>query len=222
MNFGARAGVALATARRTSLSLGGPLLLMLTACSSAPDVVARESAVPGEVFDPQNPPKVLDLSGELDVRDPAIVTAAGSYYVFHTGQGISSKVSSDLLTWRVGPRVFEEYPAWIAESVPGVGELWSPAIATFGGVYHLYYAASTFGDDRSCIGHASKARLDSSEPWTDLGSVVCSNTSTVSDDFNAIDPEVVLADGVPWLVFGSYQSGIKLVRLDPSGARTDS
>ena len=89
-------------------------------------------------------------------------------------------------------------------------------------VYHLYYAASVFGGDRSCIGHASKPALDSSDAWTDLGSVICSNTGSTADDWNAIDPELLLLDGVPWLVFGSYQSGIKLIRLDPSGSRTDS
>jgi arabinan endo-1,5-alpha-L-arabinosidase len=212
---------ALGTARGFLPSPSLLLLAALTGCSSAPDIVAREPTEPGEVYDPGSPPKVLDLTGDLDVHDPTVAEASGRFYIFHTGPGISSKTSTDLSAWQTAPRVFEELPAWIADSIPGVGDLWSPAVAVFGGLTHLYYAASKFGSNRSCIGHASKPSLDSAEPWTDLGSVVCSNTGSTSDDWNAIDPGVVLANGAPWLVFGSYQSGIKLIQLDASGARAN-
>jgi hypothetical protein len=33
-------------------------------------------------------------------------------------------------------------------------------------VYHLYYSASTFGVNVSCIGHATRTRMDSGS-WTD-------------------------------------------------------
>lgn len=224
MTFLARARVApLGAAPRASLRQA-PLLILLTlvACSTGPDVVAREPSNQGGVYDPTNPPKVLDLSGNIDVHDPTIAEASGRFYLFHTGPGVSSKTSSDLTTWQAGPRIFETLPAWIAELVPGVGDLWSPAIATFGRAVHLYYAASRFGSNRSCIGHASKPSLDSSEPWLDRGSLVCSNTGSTTDDWNAIDPEIVLAAGTPWLVFGSFQTGIKLVRLDTTGKRADT
>jgi len=216
MSSFARAFVAaLSTARRPLLYLSLPLLF---ACSSAPDVVARQ---PGDAYDPENPPKILDLSGDIEVRDPTVAELGGRLYLFQTGPGISSKTSNDLTTWKVAPRVFETLPAWIADAIPDVGDLWSPAVATFGGQTHLYYAASTFGENRSCIGHASKPALDSEEPWTDHGSVICSNTGTTSDDWNAIDPGALVVEGTPWLTFGSYQSGIKLIELDPSGARAD-
>lgn len=196
-------------------------LLALSACSTAPDIVAREPPVPGEVYDPTRPPKVLDVSGDLEAHDPTLAEFEGRFYLFQTGSGILSKTSSDLLNWQAGPSVFSENPAWIADSVPGVGALWSPAVATFGGRAHLYYAASTFGDDRSCIGHASKPSLASDDAWTDLGAIVCSNTGSTDDDWNAIDPGILFAEGTPWLVFGSYLSGIKLVRLDASGGQRD-
>ena len=43
-----------------------------------------------------------------------------------------------------------------------------------------------------------------------------------ASDFNAIDPEVTEDDaGTPWLVFGSYWSGIQMVQLEyPSGKRS--
>jgi arabinan endo-1,5-alpha-L-arabinosidase len=43
------------------------------------------------------------------------------------------------------------------------------------------------------------------------------------DNWNAIDPNVVLDEtGTPWLSFGSFWSGIKMVRLDGTGARADT
>jgi len=47
--------------------------------------------------------------------------------------------------------------------------------------------------------------------------------STGADDFNAIDPGVVTdADGTPWMAFGSFWSGIRMVELSwPSGLRAD-
>jgi arabinan endo-1,5-alpha-L-arabinosidase len=51
------------------------------------------------------------------------------------------------------------------------------------------------------------------EGWRDQGLVLKSKDG---DDFNAIDPfRVDLEDGRAFLAFGSFWSGIKLVRLDP-------
>jgi arabinan endo-1,5-alpha-L-arabinosidase len=85
-------------------------------------------------------------------------------------------------------------------------------------MYHLYYSASTFGSNHSCIGHATRASLAAGN-WTDHGQVICSNAGT-KDDWNAIDPNVIVDQaGSAWLAFGSFWSGIKLIKLDPSGAR---
>lgn len=200
--------------------IGVALALGALGCSGSPDVVARWQ---GGTFDPENPPGIVDVSGDIEVRDPAAIEAGGVYYLFHTGNGLSFKTSADLKVWRAGANVFSENPSWIEERVPGVGELWSPAIRFFGGTHHLYYAASVFGDDRSCIGHATKADLAASEAWSDRGAVICSNVPPAQDDWNAIDPGVLLAsDGTPWLVLGSYQGGIQLLKLDTTGARADS
>ncbi len=193
-------------------------LVLLVGCEGPPDVVASVPEDPGTRLDAAHPPASLGLSGDLLARDPTALEAGGRYYLFHTGTGILRKVSDDLLSWQATGSVFAQNPAWIADSVPDATELWAPDVAYFGNLYHLYYAASTFGSARSCIGHATTDSL-AGGTFVDHGKVICSNTtSTEIDDWNAIDPSVfVTADSAVWLAFGSFDSGIKLLRLDSNG-----
>ncbi len=197
-------------------SVRGLFALSSLACASAgclerPDVLAWEE-VPAE----------LELSGELEIHDPSITAVPGGYRLFGTGPGIVQRSSPDLREFMQEEPVFAENPAWIEPRVPGVTHLWSPDVSFFEGRYHLYYAASTFGDDRSCIGHATASDPTAANAWTDRGEIICSNADGVDEDWNAIDPNVLLdTDGTPWLVFGSYLSGIKLTKLDPSGDLAD-
>jgi arabinan endo-1,5-alpha-L-arabinosidase len=168
------------------------------------------------VYDASTPPQALTLTGNLGTHDPSAIDSNGSYYLFATGLG--AKTSTNVTNWAAAPAPFGT-PAWMTTSVPGVTNLWAPDISYFGGQYHLYYAGSTFGSNRSCIGHATRAALDTGS-WTDQGSAtLCSNVNT-TDNFNAIDPSVVLDDaGTPWMVFGSFWSGIKVIQLDQNGLR---
>jgi len=157
------------------------------------------------------------------VHDPTIIKADDTYYLFSTGRGIPIRRSSDLYHWERVGRVFDDKPAWFAEKVPGARDIWAPDISFFNNRYHLYYSVSTFGSNHSCLGLATNRTLDPDDAdyeWVDHGPVFC---STRADDFNAIDPNVVLdEDQTPWLAFGSFWSGIKLTRLDPeTGKPTD-
>jgi arabinan endo-1,5-alpha-L-arabinosidase len=172
-------------------------------------------------LDSSKPPQALMLTGNLGTHDPAVIFADGTYYLFATGNGIATKTSKDLKAWTATPDVFSRIPSWVAGQVSGVTNIWAPDISFFGGMYHLYYAVSTFGSNKSCIGHATRASL-SSGSWSDQGSVLCSNAAGKSDDWNAIDPNVIVDEsGTPWLDFGSFWSGIKMVKLDDSGKRAD-
>jgi arabinan endo-1,5-alpha-L-arabinosidase len=98
----------------------------------------------------------------------------------------------------------------------GAISLWAPDVALHNGTYYLYYSVSSFGSNNSAIGVATNATLDRSDPtyqWVHHGPVVQSIAGR--DMFNAIDPNLAFDDdGTPWLAFGSYWSGMKLVRLN--------
>jgi arabinan endo-1,5-alpha-L-arabinosidase len=167
-------------------------------------------------------PQALTLSGDYPVtHDPSIAHEGSTYYVFATTSNAKDgqfpiRCSHDLLAWKLCGFVFPEIPAWIHEASPTTKDLWAPDISYFQGKYHLYYAYSSFGSNSSGIALATNDTLDPQSPkyrWQDQGLVL---KSTQNDDFNAIDPNIVIdKEGQPWLSFGSFWSGIKMRRIDP-------
>ena len=193
-------------------------VVALVACQGPADIVATSA---GD-YDPAHPPVARPLQGAISVSDPSLFHWQGTYWLFSTGAGITRARSEDLVTFTAEPQVFATNPAWIGQSLPLTTDLWSPHVVAFAGKIHLYYAASTFGSAKSCIGHATTVDMDT--PFVDQGPVICSNLTTVVDPFNAIDPAVFLEGpaATPWLVFGSYEQGIELIALDQTGARADT
>jgi arabinan endo-1,5-alpha-L-arabinosidase len=166
-------------------------------------------------------PVALQLTGDYaGTHDPSIGREGSNYYVFATGRApdggqFAIRCSTNLTDWKQCGHVFDAIPAWIHEASPGTRDLWAPDISYFDGLYHLYYAYSLFGKNTSGIALATNETLDSASPryhWKDEGLVL---RSTAEDNFNAIDPNIVLdGKGQPWLSLGSFWSGIKMRMID--------
>lgn len=168
---------------------------------------------------PQLPVGAVLPTRETPVHDPVMIKEANTYYLFCTGEGISVWSSKDLKTWRKEAPVFSKPPEWAVQAVPGFkGHIWAPDISFHNGLYYLYYAVSAFGKNTSCIGVAVAKTLDSASTdfgWTDKGKVIQSVPGR--DLWNAIDANLVLDEKqTPWLTFGSFWEGMKLVKLDSS------
>ncbi|MFI6070507.1 family 43 glycosylhydrolase [Actinoplanes sp. NPDC051343] len=153
-------------------------------------------------------------------HDPTMIRQGRYYYTFITGDSgtrtyLPMRRSADLLHWTdLGP-VFATAPTWVTEQLGTTPpDFWAPDISFYGGLYHLYYAASSFGTNNSVIGLATNTTLDPASRayrWVDHGMVL---RSTTAGNFNAIDPELVLDGSRAWLAFGSFWDGIKMRRLD--------
>ncbi|MFD2351367.1 family 43 glycosylhydrolase [Nonomuraea ferruginea] len=166
------------------------------------------------------PPSYPDpgtVTGSVNVHDPEVAkTPAGGYLLAHTGEGIQLKTSADRTAWRNAGSAFPGGVPWAHPYTNGGNTLWAPDITYTGGRYVMYYSASTFGSNRSAIFLATSTS-GASGSWTNQGLVIESRTS---DDFNAIDPNLVVDDqGRWWLSFGSFWSGIKMIQLDPATGR---
>jgi len=122
----------------------------------------------------------------------------------------------DMKNWKKEKPVFDIPPAWAVETVAGFkGHIWAPDISFYKGQYYLYYSVSAFGKNTSCIGLATNKTLNETSPdykWVDRGKVIQSIPGR--DLWNAIDPNLAFDEARnPWLAFGSFWSGMKLVRL---------
>ncbi|MDR3736995.1 MAG: arabinan endo-1,5-alpha-L-arabinosidase [Acidobacteriaceae bacterium] len=174
-------------------------------------------------------PQAIPLSGDYRfTHDPSIGREAGVYYVFATGATpnggqFAIRCSPNLTDWKLCGQVFGSIPAWIRKASPLTKDLWAPDISYFNGKFHLYYAYSTFGGNASGIALATNETLNPASPeyaWKDEGLVL---QSTPSDNFNAIDPNIVLDQkGHPWLSFGSFWGGIKMRRIDATTGKLDA
>ncbi|GIP44485.1 extracellular endo-alpha-(1-_5)-L-arabinanase 1 [Paenibacillus sp. J45TS6] len=165
-----------------------------------------------------------NVTGDTGVHDPSIIKEGNSWYTFSTGQGIQVLKSDNGTQWYRVPQIFLTPPSWWKTYVPKqtTNDVWAPDIQEYNGRVWLYYSISSFGSNQSAIGLASASSIGAGQ-WRDDGLVL---RTTTSNNYNAIDPNLVIdASGDPWLVFGSYWSGIKLTKIDkntmkPTGSIT--
>ena len=154
---------------------------------------------------------------ETPVHDPVMIKEGNTYYLFCTGFGISVFSSTDMKNWKKEKPVFATPPQWAVETIPGYrGHTWAPDISYHNGKYYLYYSVSAFGKNTSSIGVAVNKTLNPASPdykWEDMGKLIQSVPGR--DMWNAIDPNLIVDENnVPWLSFGSFWNGMKLVKLN--------
>lgn len=155
---------------------------------------------------------------ETPVHDPVMIKQKDKYYIFCTGNGVSVYSSKDMKTWRKEAPVFSKTPDWVVKAIPLFrgGSMWAPDINFHNGKYYLYYAVSAFGKNTSCIGVVTNKTLDSASAdykWEDMGKLIQSVPGR--DLWNAIDPNLAFDENnTPWLTFGSFWEGMKLVKLN--------
>jgi arabinan endo-1,5-alpha-L-arabinosidase len=180
----------------------------LAVAAAPPDAAAADYPGPGVV------------TGDVRLHDPSFVKRPdGGYLVAHTAHGVGLKTSTDRTAFRNAGTVFPGGAPWTTPYTGGDRNLWAPHLSYANGRYYLYYSASSFGSNRSAIFLATSTSGNSGT-WNNQGLVIESFTS---NDYNAIDPHLqVDAQGRWWMAFGSFWSGLKMVRIDPAtGKRYD-
>ena len=214
---GARAGAAGAGGGRRRGWLAG----WAEAAAAVPAESGRTTiAVPSRCSIQRRPPRALDAERRPRHARPHADRERRRVLPVADRPRLPAKTSTDLMRWQGAAARSARQPGWIAREVPGATDLWAPDVSFFGGQYHLYYSASTFGSNSSCIGHATRDALASGS-WSDQGSVICSNHGS-NDNWNAIDPNVVV-DARARRGCRSAASGAasRPCELDANGARAD-
>lgn len=158
-----------------------------------------------------------NLTGSVVTHDPSITKEGSTWWIFETGVGLPVKYSANGTAWNQGVKLFASDPAWWNNYVPNRQrdpKVWAPDIHRFGNRTYCYYSISIFGRNTSAIGLMSCSSIAAGD-WRDDGVVISSKEGV--NNYNAIDPNLTIdAGGNPWLVFGSWFDGIKIVRLGAS------
>lgn len=202
--------------RAAPLAILSAAMLVSTACAAG-DSSPERLAVQGELRT-HDPGLVLNDEGE-----PAVIFSTGDPRV--SLGAVQVRTSPDGgTTWDYAGETWSAStePMWIHELVPGIEHFWAPEVIVHDGTWYLYYTGSTFGSNRSVIALMTNEDFDPSRPaegWVDRGEVI---SSTAGDNYNAIDPAVLIDDDSQgWMAFGSHWGGIFLIQLDfPEGKPT--
>ncbi len=161
--------------------------------------------------------EISSFAQDIRVHDPVAIQQNDTYYLFCTGRGISCFSSKNLKEWKQEPAVFSEKPVWAEAVVPDFkNHIWAPDITFHNNTYYLYYSVSAFAKNTSAIGLTTNKTLnpnDENYKWEDQGIVIQSIPNR--DLWNAIDPNLIFDENnVPWLSFGSFWNGLKMVKLN--------
>lgn len=150
--------------------------------------------------------KFINPVFEPVLADPTVVRGDdGWFYAYGTqddwGDGKGSRLvpvvkSRDLTGWTYARNAFDSKPSWKPK-----GGIWAPDVVKVNGLYHMYYAFSTWGDEDPGIGLAIADKPEG--PFTDQGKLFLSSEIGVP---NSIDPFFYEEEGKKYLFWGSYSN----------------
>ncbi|KZV89858.1 secreted arabinase [Exidia glandulosa HHB12029] len=145
------------------------------------------------------------VTGDTSVHDPSMCKVGSTYYLFSTAPGIEIRTSTDRTKWTLAGRVFPNGASW-TDTYTGTsnGNLWAPDCYHDGSKFWLYYAASSFGSQKSAIFLATSTS-GSPGSWTNNGLVI---SSAAGAAYNAIDPAITVDGSTHYLSWGSFWGGI--------------
>ncbi|KAI0319734.1 glycoside hydrolase family 43 protein [Amylostereum chailletii] len=160
------------------------------------------------------------VTGDTAVHDPTMCKDnSGTYWVFSTGVGIEIRKSTDRTAWTKVGVVWPNGASWTDEYTgTSNGALWAPDCVYANGQFHLYYAASSFGSQKSAIFFA-KSTTGLPGSFTNEGLVTSTSSSS---NYNAIDPNLIVANGKWYLSLGSFWTGIKEITVSSSTGKPSS
>ncbi len=131
--------------------------------------------------------------------DPAIIEVDGKYYAYSTSTGgaaLPVMKSTDLVTWIALGDALGSGPSW-SPLVAGRTEQWAPTVVELpNGDFLAAYAVRTGAGERRCVSTARAASPTGPFVDSSSGPFVCE-----PDPNGAIDPFLVVDDGVPYLVW---------------------
>jgi len=184
--------------------------------------VAVPAAVFGRPAGAASYPDPGVVTGNITVHDPSMVKKPdGTYLLASTAPGIALRTSSDRTAFSYSGLAFPNGASW-TDDYTGTsnGNLWAPDLSYHDGTYYLYYAASSFGVNKSAIFLATST-TGKPGSWTNQGKIY---STTTSSDHNAIDPNLIVdRSGNWWMSLGSFWTGIKMIQLNPdTGKRISS
>ncbi|KAH7338031.1 arabinanase [Rhizoctonia solani] len=161
------------------------------------------------------------VTGDVGVHDPSMCRdSSGKYFLFATAPGIAIRTSTDRINWSYAGTVWAKGQATWTDQYTGAkdGNIWAPDCTYTNGEFYLYYSASSNGSDHSAI-FLAKSKTGLPGSWSDQGLITSSSSK---DNYNAIDPNLIIDGTNWWLTFGSFWSGIKLVQLQPGTGKLSS
>jgi arabinan endo-1,5-alpha-L-arabinosidase len=164
-------------------------------------------------------------------HDPSpLAKEANTYYLYSTCQTTAGcatspkmvpfQTSTDLLNWTPGGNAMNAIPAWAGQlGLSGPPDIWAADVHVVNGKAYLYYSVSSWGDvAHSAVGLMTSGTLNpaaSGYQWVDQGKVV--GAPEGGSGINIIDPDLFIDDdGRWWLVYGSFNAGVRAIELDPA------